>query len=177
MKVRCNRCWAAFLLLGALLALSSTRSRAETARHWPHFSRAQSQREGYGGVVRAAQYLLRAHGYQVVADGMIGAQTQSAIKGFQRSRRLRASGVLTDATWERLVVPVRRGSRGQALRGAQLLLSLAGYDVKQDGIFGRGTEAAVRGFQASHGLPVDGVVGAYTWCALSEGTASSTIRE
>ena len=38
--------------------------------------------------------------------------------------------------------------------------------VETDGIFGAETEAAVRQFQRTHGLTVDGVAGVKTWNAL-----------
>jgi N-acetylmuramoyl-L-alanine amidase len=35
-----------------------------------------------------------------------------------------------------------------------------------DGIFGAGTENAVKAFQRHHGLTVDGIVGKITWTKL-----------
>lgn len=50
--------------------------------------------------------------------------------------------------------------------GAQHALRAAGVDVDVDGIFGPGTERAVRTFQARHGLTVDGIIGPRTLAAL-----------
>jgi peptidoglycan hydrolase-like protein with peptidoglycan-binding domain len=38
--------------------------------------------------------------------------------------------------------------------------------VKQDGICGKNTEAAIKTFQKNHGLVVDGCVGLNTWKKL-----------
>ena len=48
----------------------------------------------------------------------------------------------------------------------QYLLNAHGANVAVDGLFGPQTDAAVRAFQASHGLVVDGVVGEQTWSKL-----------
>ncbi len=61
----------------------------------------------------------------------------------------------------RNTVRLRRGDEGAAVRELQNML-----DVPRDGIFGVQTEAAVRAFQAGHGLVTDGIVGPYTWDAL-----------
>jgi peptidoglycan hydrolase-like protein with peptidoglycan-binding domain len=54
------------------------------------------------------------------------------------------------------------GNRGTDVRTIQYLLNLS----QVDGIFGSGTDTAVRNFQASRGLPSDGIVGPDTWNAL-----------
>ncbi len=46
-------------------------------------------------------------------------------------------------------------------------LNRSGFDVDVDGIFGKGTEASVRQFQADHNLTADGIVGQQTWAALT----------
>jgi len=61
---------------------------------------------------------------------------------------------------------LKRGSRGDMVVWAQEHLIGAGEDIPVNGVFGKLTYAAVRDFQASHGLPVDGAVGTSTWQAL-----------
>ena len=57
---------------------------------------------------------------------------------------------------------LRKGSRGPAVASLQQDLKDAGYDVEVDGVFGNGTDKAVRAFQKANGLAVDGVVGTDT---------------
>jgi uncharacterized protein (TIGR02594 family) len=65
--------------------------------------------------------------------------------------------------------PVRpeldQGAIGAAVSELQHLLG----GIEVDGEFGPETDAAVRRFQASHGLEADGVVGTSTWAALLSG--------
>lgn len=64
---------------------------------------------------------------------------------------------------------IRKGSRGKQVAELQSLLNTKGFDTgTPDGIFGRGTERAVKEFQSSAGLVADGVVGNMTWEALRD---------
>lgn len=61
---------------------------------------------------------------------------------------------------------IRRGDRGELVVQLQSLLAKDGSTLEIDGIFGPGTQSAVRAFQQRHGLIVDGIVGPQTWGAL-----------
>ena len=53
------------------------------------------------------------------------------------------------------------------VRRLQKQLQKAGFDAGADGLFGPGTEQAVKAFQRSKGLTADGIVGPATWAALN----------
>ena len=61
---------------------------------------------------------------------------------------------------------VGKGHPEHPVRTLQCLLRAHGHPLKVDGVFGSGTDAAVRAFQTAEGLSVDGVVGPRTWSAL-----------
>lgn len=77
---------------------------------------------------------------------------------------------------------VRRGSVGVYVLIAQDDLNTLGYNTGGlDGIFGARTDEAVRNYQRSRGLAVDGIVGCNTWRSLQEavvgrGATSTTIE-
>jgi len=77
------------------------------------------------------------------------------------------------------MIKLRLGSSGAEVIRLQNLLNRHlphSHVVKADGIFGPRTKAAVREFQASAGIPVDGVVGVKTSQALDHGvTATSEV--
>lgn len=65
---------------------------------------------------------------------------------------------------------VERGDRGAEVTEVQTILSGFGYTVSVDGVFGAQTEKAVRSWQKSNGLQVDGVVGPATIASLRSAT-------
>lgn len=65
---------------------------------------------------------------------------------------------------------LKRGVSGIEVRRLQEKLKEHGFDPGEiDGKFGPATDAAVRAFQASHGLLVDGIVGRRTLEAMMLG--------
>jgi hypothetical protein len=64
---------------------------------------------------------------------------------------------------------VQRGDRGPGVEKLHDLLGVASRGEAGYGLFGPKTEAAVRAYQAAHGLEVDGRVGRQTWTALLGG--------
>jgi hypothetical protein len=72
---------------------------------------------------------------------------------------------------------LRRGAEGDLVTQLQDLLAKAGSTLQIDGIFGAGTQSAVRAFQSKYGLEVDGIVGSKTWAKLLEVSANVKIQE
>ena len=122
-----------------------------------------------GAEVYAIQYLLRAHNYGLVADGIFGPQTQSQIVQFQSDKGLVVDGIVGPKTWGTLISSktVQSGSTGDSVKAVQQLLAdKFGYGIAVDGLFGPNTNQAVQDFQTTFGLQVDGIVGPQTWKAL-----------
>ena len=145
---------------------------------WPLVRRGDQQHP-----VQALQYLLRARGHTVTADGIFGPNTESAVRAFQQEKNLSVDGIVGPNTWSALIIQVKQGSQGDAVRGVQeefQFRNLSGdpsQGLQVDGIFGPKTDAAVRGFQqALHAdipsVAVDGIVGPITWRALVSGMLS-----
>ena len=146
-----------------------------TLSPWP-----ETRKGAEGHPVPTLQYLLRARGKTVAVDGIFGPRTDAAVRDFQRQKGLAVDGIVGPMTWGALIIQVRRGDEGDAVRGVQeefQFRNLSGDPSKGpqvDGIFGPQTEAAVRAFQRGiHAdvptMAVDGIVGPMTWQALISG--------
>jgi len=140
---------------------------------WPLVRRGQREHP-----VQTLQHLLRQHGRNVAVDGVFGSATDHAVRQFQQASGVAVDGVVGPDTWSKLVVAVRKGSHGEAVRGVQTefqFRNLSGDPSKGlavDGDFGPKTDQAVRGFQQALGIAVDGIVGPVTWRALVSGMLS-----
>lgn len=156
--------FAALAALGLLAGLTTLAAPAATLRDWP--ACAQGDR---GVNTRALQYLLAARGYVLPVDGVFGPATGKALRRFQAADRLVPSGKMNDATWEGLLVPLRQGSKGAAVKAAQVELRGEGYGVAVDGVFGPRMRDAVRKLQARTGHTADGIIGRRTWYEMAGG--------
>ena len=137
-----------------------------------------SRKGDQGHPILTLQELLRAHGNAIAVDGVFGPLTEAAVRAVQTAAGVTVDGVVGPQTWPKVVVTVRRGSTGDAVRGVQVefqFRNLSGdpaQGLQIDGIFGPKTEAAVRGFQDALDVTVDGIVGPVTWRALVSGMLS-----
>lgn len=104
------------------------------------------------------------------ADGAFGPKTEAAVKAWQTSNGLEASGEVDEKTWKAMFdasekaereypgKPIKIGSEGDDVRAIQAVV-----DAHVDGDFGPKTAAAVKAWQTSKGLVSDGIVGPNTW--------------
>jgi peptidoglycan hydrolase-like protein with peptidoglycan-binding domain len=152
-----------------------------TLQPWPPLKKGGPSH--LSAAVTTLQYLLRAHGYTLEPDGIFGPITDSAVRDFQAKHGLAVDGIVGPMTWSAVVIEVRQGDEGNAVRGVQFQLfvfrNLSDVDLSAqvDGIFGPITDEAVRGFQAALALDhpevvADGIVGPITWRALVSGMLS-----
>lgn len=111
----------------------------------------------------------------ISADGIFGPGTEKAVRDYQSSVGLSVDGIAGPDTFSAIgldeLVLLRVGTRGETVKKLQKAL-----EITADGIFGAGTEKAVREFQSANGLKVDGLAGPETLAeidAFSEFTAET----
>jgi len=97
----------------------------------------------------------------VAADAVFGSATEKALKDWQAKNGLAADGIAGPDTFMAMglseLVLLKEGTRGEAVKKLQEKLG-----VGADGLFGSGTEEALRGYQAKNGLVADGMAGPAT---------------
>ncbi|HEX6262526.1 MAG TPA: N-acetylmuramoyl-L-alanine amidase [Actinomycetota bacterium] len=141
-----------------------------------------------GDEVRDVQARLLALGYVIrqseLEEDRFEGSTDTAVRAFQQDRGLLVDGLVGPQAWEELVeagyalgdrvLYLRHPPfRGDDVRALQARLNTLGFDPgREDGIFGRQTEVAMRDFQRNVGLPPDGIVGSTSLQALERLRAS-----
>jgi peptidoglycan hydrolase-like protein with peptidoglycan-binding domain len=112
------------------------------------------------------------------ADSVFGSKTKAAVKLFQTDMGLTSDGIVGDKTFYKLFTKTYMGgrllqqSRSDGNKGLdvwflQKKLKDEGFSPGSlDGIFGPKTDAAVKKFQQSVGITVDGEVGPVTYYYL-----------
>lgn len=97
----------------------------------------------------------------VTADGIFGPSTEAALVQYQKDNGLSADGIAGPDTFTAMglleLVLLHRPLRGEMVRKLQ-----EGLGIGADGVFGAGTEAAVKALQTQNGLVADGVAGPQT---------------
>lgn len=98
--------------------------------------------------------------YGLAVDELAGSEVFRSLTGSKTSGSSSDSKTIGGGS---AIVPypghlIRRGSRGKDVKRIQRAVG-----VKVDGIFGSGTERAVKAYQRRHSLSVDGLVGKNTW--------------
>lgn len=155
----------------------------------------------YGAVsaaAKAVQQLLIDAGVSLRggADREFGRVSEAALKQFQKSAGLEASGVADEATLMALTAPsnngeesavavpaefsqlvgLRPGALGESVAALQRRLLDLGVTVRggADGIFGPATSSSVKAFQTDRGLEATGIVDDETAAALARDSATDT---
>ena len=108
------------------------------------------------GLVGEPVRILQEH-LGVDADGVFGPATEAALRDYQEQNGLSVDGIAGPDTFTSMglyeLVQLHRPIRGEMVRHLQEALG-----IDADGIFGRGTEDAVKAYQEQNGLTPDGVV-------------------
>ncbi|MCM2674109.1 N-acetylmuramoyl-L-alanine amidase [Alkalicoccobacillus plakortidis] len=121
--------------------------------------------------IAAAQEFLNSRSYptkgkfeKLVVDGLAGRLTMDAlVRVYQYFAGVGIDGKFGPQS-KAAANTLRRGSTHQWwVRLLQSALNVKGYKLAVDGVFGAGTEKAVRDFQATQRITSDGIAGANTW--------------
>ncbi|MGC3992730.1 MAG: peptidoglycan-binding protein [Propionicimonas sp.] len=116
--------------------------------------------------VTALQYLLTAAGYSTTVTGKFDAGTTSAVKKFQKAKKLEVDGQAGQYTLDGLFATLASGDSGTRVSALNALLSGLGYSTTSGSSFGSATLASLKSFQSTAGRSASGTTDNNTWAAL-----------
>ncbi len=137
-------------------------------------------------VRRLHRALRRTPNPGLAISGIFDAQTETAVKEFQKAAGLVDDGVVGPLTWNALpdggpMPTLKEGSTGEVVSSLQTVLTNGAegqwitLPLGIDGNFGPHTQASVEAFQVWGGVTADGIVGDQTW-SVSLHAAGSTLE-
>lgn len=149
-------------------------SHDEADQQSPQADAASSEDQIREQMLEAQQRLIDLGYLYGAADGIYGPMTADALKRFQGEHGLEQTGELNDSTAKALSELAARLGDVRALQ--QRLIDLGYLNGSVDGAFGKRSQAAMKQFQAVHGLEATGLPDDETREALFSDSAKSVPR-
>ncbi|WP_055073988.1 peptidoglycan-binding protein [Pseudanabaena sp. 'Roaring Creek'] len=146
----------------------------------------ETNSRGSSAVMNLQKLLADRGFYNGAVDGIMGAQTRTAIVAAQKAYNLTPDGVAgpqtlaaleTDGGNKSAVTPISStATKSDEVSNVQALLSKRGfYNGAVDGIMGPQTRLAIVAAQKNYGLAADGIAGSQTIAALESGSSTVNI--
>lgn len=138
--------------------------------------------QGYNPKIKEIEKLLKEEKFDPgLIDGVMSKQTRKALMQFQKANSLKETGFYDAETKSKLdLISAEKAKKKQEvksqevkpsakIRKAQEALKKAGFDPGPiNGLMGDKTRKAIRSFQKSKGLYIDGALNQKTWDQLSK---------
>ena len=116
--------------------------------------------------VTALQYLLKAAGYSTSITRKYDSGTRSAVKKFQKAKKLTVDGQAGPRTLSALFSKLSAGTSGTRTSALNALLGGLGYRTTSGSGFGSATVSSLKAFEAIAGRSARDSVDSNTWAAL-----------
>lgn len=140
----------------------------------PSSEDSSTSRESSSSISSVQSWLNSNYNTDIDVDGIYGPQTKAAlVKALQTELNKQfGAGLVVDGIYgpktKAAAVCLYIGAQGNITKVLQGFLICNGYSTNGfDGIFGNGTQSAVKSFQSDHNATADGIVGPITWSKLT----------
>lgn len=107
------------------------------------------------------------NGRSLIEDNTNDAETRSAVERFQSILGIQQTGIAGNTTWNAInLILAKRIIRPNHAGGPVVRYLQHRVGATVDGVYGPGTEAAIKRFQQQNNLTADGIVGPASWQRL-----------